>query len=114
MFVSIDAIESDFLDTREENWSANSCDNIPSEPTNINSNDVNGSRHESDSEDMGDVFRKLNEVRFIHLEFLEFSFSWQYLLSRKYIEGFLFRVFFSKYFFVLLNLVLFFWKFSLA
>ncbi|KAK7598230.1 hypothetical protein V9T40_006465 [Parthenolecanium corni] len=49
-------------DTREENWSANSCDNIPSEPTNINSNDVNGSRHESDSEDMGDVFRKLNEM----------------------------------------------------
>lgn len=71
IFVSFDAIEADFSDTREGNWSANSCDNIPSESVN-NSNNVNGlSRHESDTEDIGDIFRKLNEVRFIRMEFLQ-------------------------------------------
>lgn len=57
------------IDCKEENWSVNSADNSQSQPLPVSSHsstvNINGtisSGNVSDSEDLSDVFKRLNEV----------------------------------------------------
>lgn len=65
-----------FTEGREENWSVHSEDNTPGQsvpvppshsvPVSVNANGTISSGNASDSEDINDVFRKLNDVSILY------------------------------------------------